>query len=330
MAEMTTAQLTEYLKQVSTLEVSVYKQEKTRAEAYKELKPINVKPQKINQPVNRAESLKEPTAPTTMGKYEILLSVGLVLLTVCIACALWAYVINENVSGLIVWIIIGISAMVMFVIGLVSKMRQSRINEEEFERIKQKYRNRRESYEAEYKAALRKYDQRVAEAEEAFNHAKLIAKQNYDQAKKVVTLLDAPLNEAKEILIKLYGADVIFPKYRNMVAMCTMYEYFASGRCTELVGANGAYNLYEAESRQNVIINQLERVNTNLEQVKQNQYVLYQGIVETNQALREISSEVKSVVNATQDIAVSSRITSYCAQVAAVNAQVQTYLAVMD
>ena len=143
-------------------------------------------------------------------------------------------------------------------------------------------------------------------------------------------LLDAPLYETMDLLEKLYAMDIIFPKYRNMVAMCSMYEYFASGRCTELTGPNGAYNLYESELRQNLIINQLEAVNMNLEQVKQNQYILYQGIMETKQALHTISSDVRNLVNATNDIAVSSRITAYCSQITAANAQAQTYLAIMN
>ena len=39
-----------------------------------------------------------------------------------------------------------------------------------------------------------------------------------------------------------------------MTAMCTMYEYFVTGRCDKLSGADGAYNLYETEVRQNIII----------------------------------------------------------------------------
>ena len=74
-------------------------------------------------------------------------------------------------------------------------------------------------------------------------------------------------------LEQLYGLNIIFPKYRNMMAICSLYEYISSGRCDTLEGQAGAYNLYEMELRQNVIIGQLEKVISQLESIKNNQYI---------------------------------------------------------
>lgn len=327
MAEMTTAQITEYLKQVSSLETSVYKQERTRDEALNGLMLRKVDKPDVTKPINQAETMPMPDMPTTRGRLEIFIGLGWFLLAIPVIVGILT---GEMFLFQFLLFFIGFFAAPMLIAGYISRKRQRAANEEEYYYMVQKYRENKKKCEEEYKNDMKIYRERVAKANEVFEQDSAIAKRNYDKARGEVASLEAPLRKSKELLEKIYSVDIIFPKYRNMVAMCTMYEYFASGRCTELTGANGAYNLYEAELRQNLIINQLEAVNVNLDQVKQNQYVLYQGIVEANQALHEISTDVKSVVNATYDIAMSNRITAYCAQITAANAQAQTYLAIMD
>ena len=96
------------------------------------------------------------------------------------------------------------------------------------------------------------------------------------------------LLETQTALKNLYNLDYIYPKYRNLTALTSIYEYFATGRCSELTGPHGAYNLYEDEVRKDMIIAQLNTVIENLEQIKQNQYKLYQqvqGILRNTQAV---------------------------------------------
>ena len=327
MAEMTTEQLTEYLKQASLLETSVYKQEKTRQEARKGLSLRTVEKKKIEKPINKAEKMKVPSASTEKGPFEFIAGFGWFIWGVLVVFGILS---GEAMIIMMALVFGGIAAAPLLIAGYISKKRQIKKNEDEFTRKYEKYKEEKNRYEEEYKIAMKAYKESVLAEVERVDRANTIAESNFRKAKKEVGLLDAPLYETMDLLEKLYAMDIIFPKYRNMVAMCTMYEYFASGRCTELTGPNGAYNLYESELRQNLIINQLEAVNMNLEQVKQNQYILYQGIMETKQALHTISSDVRNLVNATNDIAVSSRITAYCSQITAANAQAQTYLAIMN
>ena len=67
-------------------------------------------------------------------------------------------------------------------------------------------------------------------------------------AKNAEIILLDEINQAEELLGKLcdarntlYGYDVIFSKYRNVVALSTFYEYLAAGRCETLEGTTGAY-----------------------------------------------------------------------------------------
>lgn len=87
---------------------------------------------------------------------------------------------------------------------------------------------------------------------------------------------------SEEHLKEIYEKDIIFPKYRNLVMVCSLYEYICAGRCTELEGHEGAYNILESEIRLDRIINQLDQVITNLEQIRQNQFMLYSAIQKSN------------------------------------------------
>ena len=64
--------------------------------------------------------------------------------------------------------------------------------------------------------------------------------------------------------------------------VCSLYEYICAGRCTELEGHEGAYNIIETEIRLDHIILQLDKVIAQLEQIKNNQFMLYSAVQESN------------------------------------------------
>ena len=103
--------------------------------------------------------------------------------------------------------------------------------------------------------------------------------------------------------------------------MTTMYEYFASGRCSELTGPDGAYNLYEAELRQNLIINKRDVIIKELGAIQQNQHMLYQEMQRTRGVIQDIRKDVRDILENTSDIAKSSHITALCSQVTAQNTE---------
>ena len=59
-------------------------------------------------------------------------------------------------------------------------------------------------------------------------------------------LLDG-YQKAEEKLRELYSSDVIYSKYQTFAPVSKFYEYLSSGRCSQLEGYDGAYNLYEKE-----------------------------------------------------------------------------------
>lgn len=113
-------------------------------------------------------------------------------------------------------------------------------------------------------------------------------------------------NMCSMIITHLNKEGVIFEKYQNdLAAIAQFYEYFASGRVSELTGPNGAYNLYEQELRQNIIINKLDVVIDRLDTVIDNQHMLYKAIQSTNAILQNIEN--------------NTAMTAYWAEVAAYN-----------
>lgn len=121
-------------------------------------------------------------------------------------------------------------------------------------------------------------------------------KESFD---RYITSITAKHEEAvsklEKALSDLYAENVIFPKYRNLVAITAINEYLESGRCDKLEGADGAYNLYEMELRQNIIIGQLSSIVDNLEAIRNNQYSLYVELKRANETVEEIVSEMRDM-----------------------------------
>lgn len=93
---------------------------------------------------------------------------------------------------------------------------------------------------------------------------------------------------------EMYAANVIFGKYRDIVALATFYEYLMAGRCDTLEGPNGAYNLYEAEVRADMIISKLSEIEKSLKSIEKSQYMIYSQLTEMNETLDRIDNTTNS------------------------------------
>ncbi len=130
--------------------------------------------------------------------------------------------------------------------------------------------------------------------------------------KECVELVIMPKENTKTLLNKLYSKNIIFPKYRNFAAIAQIYEYLLSGRCDQLEGTNGAYNLYESELRQNIIIDKLDEIINQLENLNATMNVMCGAIQRTNHLLSGISMTLGQ-------IEANTALTSYNTQCIAYN-----------
>ena len=320
--QLSTPKLIEYLKQVAALEASVYNQERT-IDATRANFTEN-QPQLQEPPLYLKEMPDEPTMSknylSVSGKL-FLWCAGLLFFGISVIVGGSAgSEIGVGVVGIVLTVIGAILGIIFICQVVKSVKKDNQIN-------------------ADYVKAYREYEQRKKEVEET--NARLSEQQRDAHNKALIDLstrkqafstnqnntltpMTRTLSETKECLAKLYDKDIIFGKYRNMVAMTSIYEYFASGRVSELTGPTGAYNLYESELRQNLVVSELQKINSNLEEIKANQYILYSEIKKGNETQRQILGEVASISRSAVEIKNMAAITAYCAQITAMNEQAQT------
>ena len=191
----------------------------------------------------------------------------------------------------------------------------------------------------------REWNSRKIKAEQAF-------KDNYNERVKVLireakssinevlnnemTNLQDSIMETEKIYNELVSQNIIYPKYRDMIACTTIYEYFETGRVDSLEGANGAYNLYESEVRSNTIINQLEDIKNALNRLERIQYLMVSAIRETNSRLGDLKLEVSKLnetaikqLDIQKEIAGFASITAMCSAATAANTSAIKYLALV-
>lgn len=104
-------------------------------------------------------------------------------------------------------------------------------------------------------------------------------------------MVKARRQKTKSALDALYGLNIIDEEYRGLIPIHTIYGYFRTGRCTQLQGHEGAYNLYAIESRLDRIVVKLDVVISKLDEIRENQYDLFRAMTDTNNLLSRISRE---------------------------------------
>ena len=279
---MNSQELLEYVRRVKDLEIGVYEAKQMDdkiPESY-----VAQMPKRPAEPRYLSGMIppppQEPDEQNTGGAAAACFIVALVFLFFGI-----------NSLSALNFLIAGLATIVAVGILIDGKRRQER-EEEEYQAKLQEYENNLGQYqlrlseiESENQKKRDMYEkQLVAYSEEVAD---------YESRGKAVMheLFDAKWN-LEEALISLYEEGIIYSKYRNLVAVSTIYEYLASGRCDQLEGPNGAYNLYEMELRQNIVIGQLSTITEHLEQIKENQYTLYYEIQNANRNSESMLSSI--------------------------------------
>lgn len=177
------------------------------------------------------------------------------------------------------------------------------------------------------------YYQKLNEYEKKVDSNKIRVNRELKQKRKLENQIYALENQKKEIadtLHKLYSLNILYPKYRNFVAVASFYEYFASGRCTTLEGHEGAYNIFENEIRLNAIMYKLDDVINHLEEIQHNQYAIYNAINEGNRTANAVYQQSLKILSNTNAIAGNSAITAYNSAISAKNSEILKFIAVYD
>ena len=121
---------------------------------------------------------------------------------------------------------------------------------------------------------------------------------------KWIEKLNVQKRESQKHLDELYSHNIIYPKYRNIVAVCSFFDYFSAGLCYAFEapenGVGGAYYIFENEMLHKQIIMELQDVNENLNQIKTSQYSLYCAIIDSKEMLSDLNSSMQKIVDENQ------------------------------
>ncbi|MBQ8374478.1 MAG: hypothetical protein IJX98_02750 [Clostridia bacterium] len=124
----------------------------------------------------------------------------------------------------------------------------------------------------------------------------------------------ANLRMAKQNLQQLYEMNVLPHKYRNFVAVATMYEYLQTGRCNTIEGGHGIYDTYENDLRLNMIICNLVEINKRLGRIEANQRVLYNALQEANRELSRLQHSLDNIDGSVQRMADNAQMAAEAAK----------------
>lgn len=178
--------------------------------------------------------------------------------------------------------------------------------EEEYDVFLKELENKRQQFREEHSDALKEAQKKLIDAKAVNNDTVQLEHMPSGVAKN---LIQNEIDEATDLLQRLihtktayYNTNIVFQKYQNMVALTTFYEYLLSGRCSKLEGADGAYNIYEQEIRADRIIAKLDDILKALENIQQNQYMLYSIMRDVNENLRNLNRTTDLAVNSLQRI----------------------------
>lgn len=291
---MKTAELTEYLGILLDME----KEQETETQLIEKVK-IQVDAlgiaKEIEAPVrNVPEKPGEPLMGEIKNKKEIYNLTS--NLTMVVILGLILLVVGFNMIGYGA-VALGVSFLGLVIAGGSFLYMQILISEENETEEKNKkilaenskkqknYQERLHVYEHEYAQKTNEYENAYKEYKvKVEGENKRLVREEQEKAVLNTTLQQITVRKSKgaKALGKLYDMDVVYPKYRNLSMISSLYEYFASGRCSTLEGHEGAYNILEQEIRLDHIVLQLDQVIVNLEKIRRNQYMLYEAMQSVN------------------------------------------------
>lgn len=182
-----------------------------------------------------------------------------------------------------------------------------------------------EKLQSDYNMALQQnqlmYAQALKEYEEQLSHYE---KNRCAEQKRVdlfnenldtqLSALQSSIAASQTLLNRLYDLNIVYKKYRNLIAITMFCEYFDSGLRTQLEGENGMYDLYEQQLMGKMIIGELSAVNSNLRTIsyklgnlsnqltnmQRNQLMLYEEVAKSNSIVSDIKHSTEQLLNSSE------------------------------
>ena len=281
---MTAANIKDYLKMAIDLECSLYTQNRMISSLQKQISNLGYY-RRYNEPTF-PDFKSDYYGSSSHGTAGLMLAAGIPL--VIVAALGWVIILllrlevnnprdYEFFMGIVIIILLP---------GIALCFAANAIN-------KQIYNELYDEANASYDKSVATYNQLLAA------DAQRVASENIKKAvlQSDLDALKAANAETQANLKKFYDENILYTKYRNYACVCSLYEYFDSGRCTRLEGHEGAYNILESEMRLNRIITQTNQILSKLDEIKENQELLYDSIQESNRKADKLLASCQDMSN---------------------------------
>lgn len=300
---MERAKLEEYLGKVYYLERSLYEQNSSLNRLYQRLNEME---REKNKPI-RTEPTHDANGDyvTSAMAYGFMGGIGSVIFMFVAAIAKW-WKFNSFFGPLISFFLIG--AVVGAIYGWFAESKSVAESEERNNKI------------LEYNRQL--YEQNNRRVQQI--------NWQMDSIRREIRIMEQNRNENVRVSNCYYDKNIIYPKYRGLIPVASIYDYFKSGCCDCLTGHEGAYNKFDNELRMNLIISKLDDVLYKLDQIRNSQYMLYDAINYATQNSERLTNTVNMLANNMQSIAENQEVIAYNSRIAASNTEFLTWLEILN
>ena len=297
-------EITQYLKDVATLECQVYTQEK-----------LISKLQQNASRLGRKKNIKEPILKTTYASPDygmyLFISIGIAVFGIVAQTLFLSKIfpkkfLVEHNDFFLIWlpIIIFVSTFVLLIFHYQQK---------------EKRENKRN-----YEWELKNYNNYIREDNLRVKQELPVKHELETQINRIMRTKQA----TETALASLYSVGVIHPKYRNLVAIATFYDYFDTGRCNKLTGPGGAYDTYAYECHFQYIETKLDVIISKLDQIIENQHLIASLMQESNSMLHRIERQNDRMMKSMDRIQENTELTEYNTRCAAQSAAIMEHIAI--
>lgn len=228
-----------------------------------------------------------------------------------IACTIIFLIVNKIFTGLLGDFELGFGALIAIVSTVIFFIKSKINNDNSYERALKSYEETCKKFKEEDER-IDKYNDELHD----YWHGKYEEyKDNIiNSAQKYEENIMPELNEIKRELddvsgtlqslynLRINGVLCLHPSYQGLIPISIIYGYFETGRCTQLQGHEGAYNLYEDEKMKGLIINKLDTVSKQLGHLQNTMCYVGQAIEECNSRLSELESASDRMINSVNSI----------------------------
>lgn len=258
-----------------------------------ELKELSTKRRQEKLP---SQSWVYPTEPEPVPYAPAFTkSTGMNIVFAALAAGVFTLVLSLLTGSFVLSLIVGI---IIFLI-LMRELNKSSEQLLEKSRKYTAYERAREKYESDLKAYNEReknyYLARQSIDDEMLEEYTFLMQQRVNEISDSLSENESQLKKVQATLEQLYAMNILHPKYRNFIAVTMLLEYFETERCDTLTGANGAYNLYESELRQNLIIMKLDEVIERLDKLQTTMYSCCAALKTLNQQISLVHRQLSSI-----------------------------------